>query len=255
MKRSRGLIILAFLVLLAGWLLMPAGGVPILAYHRVNADAERYSVSPEEFREQMHYLKQHGYAAVSLAEMADAFSGGAALPEKPVVITFDDGYEDNLLVALPILESYGMKATVFVISGSVGQPHYLTWEQLQYMQSRGVEIGSHTVSHADLSQVDTARQRQEILQSKLSLEAGIGKPVQFLAYPFGQFNPSIFSLLQQAGYRGACTGLAGLNTAADPPYRWKRINVPRAKLGLWEFKLRLLRAELVDWRDSLLTKR
>ena len=249
---KRNLLALFVLALLAGWLLKPTGGVTILAYHRVHDDNERYSVGPQQFSEQMQFLEQHGYTAISLAEMADAFSGGAALPPKPVVITFDDGYEDNFSTALPILEQYGMKATVFVIAGKVGQPPYLSWEQAGQMLARGVEIGSHTFSHADLSQAGDEQKRQEILQSKTLLESRLNRPVHFLAYPFGKFDTAVFSLLQQAGYRGACTGIAGLNFAADPPYRWKRVNVPRPKLGLWEFRLRLLRAELVSWRDSLL---
>jgi peptidoglycan/xylan/chitin deacetylase (PgdA/CDA1 family) len=245
---KRSLLAVFALVLLIGWLLRPVGGVPILAYHRVNEDEERYSVSPQQFSEQMQFLQQHGYTAISMAEMADAFSGGRKLPPKPIVITFDDGYSDNLVTALPILEKYGMKATIFIIAGSVGQPDYLSWEQAAELLRRGAEIGSHTVSHADLSQVNDAQKREEILQSKVLLDSQLSKPVEFLAYPFGQFDPSLFPLLQQAGYRGACTGIAGLNFAGDPPYRWKRVNVPRPKLGMLEFRLRLLRAQLISWR-------
>lgn len=235
------------LVLLIGWLLRPIDGVPILAYHRVSEDEERYSVSPQQFSEQMQFLQEHDYTAISMAEMADAFSGGQMLPAKPIVITFDDGYADNLVTALPILEKYGMKATVFIIAGSVGQPDYLNWDQAAELLRRGVEIGSHTVSHADLRQATATQKQEEILQSKVLLEGQLSKPVQFLAYPFGQFDPSLFPLLQQAGYRGACTGIAGLNFADDPPYRWKRVNVPRPKFGMVEFRLRLLRAQLVSW--------
>jgi peptidoglycan/xylan/chitin deacetylase (PgdA/CDA1 family) len=244
---KRSLLVLFALALLIGWLLRPIDGVPILAYHRVREDGERYSVSPQQFSEQMQFLQQHGYTAISMAEMADAFSGSKTLPPKPIVITFDDGYADNLLTALPILEKYGMKATVFIIAGSVGQPDYLNWDQATELLRRGVEIGSHTVSHAALSQVTDAQKQEEIVKSKVLLEGQLGKPVEFLAYPFGQFDPSLFPLLQQAGYRGACTGIAGLNFADDPPYRWKRVSVPRPKFGMAEFRLRLLRAQLVSW--------
>lgn len=245
MKRS--LLVLVAGLLLVGWLIHPAGGVPILAYHKVSNDGEEYSISPQQFSEHMQFLQQKGYTAISLAEMADAFSGGRALPANPIVITFDDGYADNLLNALPILEQYGLKATVFIIAGSVGQADYLNWQQAAELLRRGTEIGSHTVSHASLSQVADTQKLEEIQQSKRLLEDRLGEPVQFLAYPFGQFDPSLFPLLQQSGYRGACTGIAGLNFADDSPYRWKRINIPQPMFGMLEFRLRLLRAQLVSW--------
>lgn len=245
MKRNL-LALLAVLVLL-GMLLHRSNGVAILAYHRVCDDNEIYSVSPQQFAQQMQYLKQQGYTAISLAEMADAFSGGKKLPAKPIVITFDDGYADNLLTALPIMEQYGMKATVFIIAGSVGQPEYLSWEQAAQLQLRGVEIGSHTLNHVALSEVNSAQKMDELLQSKKLLEGQLTTPVNFLAYPYGQFDASLYPVLQQTGYRGACTGIAGLNFASDMPYGWKRINVPRPKFGMWEFRARLLRAQLLSW--------
>jgi peptidoglycan/xylan/chitin deacetylase (PgdA/CDA1 family) len=179
--------------------------------------------------------------------MADAFSGRRKLPAKPVIITFDDGYADNYLAALPILEQFGMKATVFVIAGSVGQPEYLSWEQAAQLPLRGVEIGSHTMNHVALKEVAEQQKRQELIESKKMLEGQLSTPVDFLAYPYGSFDASLFPLLQQAGYRGACTGIAGLNFASDQPYAWKRINVPRPKLGMVEFRVRLIRAQLLSW--------
>lgn len=245
MKRNL-LVLLAVLVLL-GILMHRPDGVAILAYHRVCDDNEMYSVSPKQFAEQMNYLQQQGYTAISLAEMADAFSGVKKLPSKPIVITFDDGYADNLLTALPIMEQYGMKGTVFIISGSVGQPEYLSWEQAAQLQVRGVEIGSHTVSHVALGEVSDAQKRDELLQSKKLLEGQLSTSVNFLAYPYGNYNSSLYPILKQTAFRGACTGVAGLNFAQDPPYSWKRINVPRPRFGLLEFRVRLLRAQLLSW--------
>ncbi|MCX7781191.1 MAG: polysaccharide deacetylase family protein [Negativicutes bacterium] len=245
MRLFKLLLILALAGVSIGlWLLYSVDGVPILAYHRVSDEDEIYSISPAEFERQMKYLQEHGYTAISLAEMYDAFAGKGSMPAKPVVITFDDGYKDNYLTALPIMEKYRMKATVFVIAGQVGEPAYLTWEQIREMQRRHTEIGSHTLSHVALSEVAAGEQEMEIRTSKAVLEENLKIPVEFLAYPFGKFMPAHFDMLRQAGYRGACTGLAGLNHAGGNSYALKRINIPRPRYGMAEFRLRLLRANI-----------
>ena len=235
------------LMLLFGlWLLAPGAGVPILAYHQVENNAEIYSIDPDEFERQMQYLTESGYTAVSLAEMAAAEHGARPLPAKPVVITFDDGYEDNYATALPIMEKYGLKSTVFVITGQVDQPGYLTWDQIRAMQARGTEIGSHTVSHVALSELAQPQMLDELMRSKQVLEANLGQPVEFLAYPYGQYNAATLAATRQAGYKGACTGVPGLGTTTGgDAYQLKRVNIPRPKYGLWEFRLRLLRAQIL----------
>lgn len=232
----------AFVFAILVWLLIPNGGVPILEYHQVADDQEMYSVSPDDFAGQMEYLAGRGYTAISLQEFCDANGGKYKLPEKPVIITFDDGYADNYLTALPIMEKYGMRASVFVISDSVGEPDYLTWEQIRELNRHHIEIGSHTVHHVPLGELDPAECRQEVEESKRVIEAHLGRTVEFLAYPYGSFNSAAVETLQQAGYEGALTGTAGLNFSGNNPYTLKRINVPRPRFGLPEFQLRLFRA-------------
>lgn len=234
----------AVILLVILWLLAPGTGVPILAYHQVSNAAEVYSVDPEDFEQQMQYLANHGYTAISLSELFAARNGTRPLPEKPVIITFDDGYADNYLTALPIMEKYRMKSTVFIITSQVGQPEYMTWEQIREMQARTTEIASHTHSHVALNEISQAMVAEEFRRSKQLLEENLHQPVEFLAYPFGQYNEHAIAALQQAGYRGACTGLPGLGTTTGDAYQLKRVNVPRSKYGLWEFRLRLLRAQL-----------
>ncbi len=236
--------LLLVIFLVAIWLAYPAAGVPILAYHMVSDEPEVYSVNQGDFETQMRYLAEQGYAAISLAELFDAAAGKAALPARPVIITFDDGYEDNYSSALPIMEKYGMKATVFVIAGSVGQPGYLSWQQIQDMHNRHTEIGSHTMTHVALNELTPPDLIREVVESKTLLEENLHVPVDFLAYPYGQFNTAVKETLRQAGYRGACSGIAGLNLWGGDPYALKRVNIPRPRYGLWEFRLRLLRASV-----------
>lgn len=228
------------------WLLLPAAGIPILAYHMVNPQEDTYSIDPAEFERQMRYLTENGYTAISLKELFQASGHPEALPAKPVVITFDDGYEDNYSIALPILQKYGMKGTVFVVAANVGTPGYLTWQQIKEMQLRYTEIGSHTLTHVTLRDLNYAEQVKELADSKKILETQLGQPVEFLAYPYGGYNESVINALKQTGYLGACTGKTGLNTASTPPYFLKRISVPKPKYGMWEFRLRLLRANIYE---------
>lgn len=229
---------------LAIWLALPTAGVPILAYHQVSEIDEIYSVSGKQFEEQMSYLSSNGYTAISLGDLFAVYEGKATLPNKPIIITFDDGYEDNLLAALPIMEKYHMRATIFVASGLVGTTEYLSWQQILELQEKNTEIGSHTMSHLGLSSLTPEQQQREIVDSKTLLEQHISRPVLFLAYPYGAFSPVTEQLLKEAGYKGACSGIPGLNHKEGDVYALKRVNVPRPKYGLLEFRVRLLRAHL-----------
>jgi peptidoglycan/xylan/chitin deacetylase (PgdA/CDA1 family) len=239
---------LAVAVILAAlaiaYVIYPRTGVPILAYHQINDVPEIYSVSPAEFDRQLRYLQEQGYTTISLAEMTAAFAGQAQLPAKPIVITFDDGYQDNYTTALPILRKYNMKATVFVIAGSVGQAEYLTWDEIAAMQAQNTEIGAHTLNHLNLSELPLDQQVHEVTASRQILTQHLGSAVDFMAYPFGKYDSALLSKLDEAGYRGACAGRPGLNVPGSNPYTLKRVNVPHPKFGLWEFKLRLLRARI-----------
>lgn len=234
----------AFLIIcILSWLIWPGPGVPILAYHQVSDADDIYSVTAAQFEEQMSYLKKQGYTSISLEELNNYYEGNFNLPDKPIIITFDDGYEDNLLAALPIMEKYNMRSTVFIVTGLVGTREYLSWQQIAEMKVRHTEIGSHSVSHIALGDSSPDQQRHEVTASKAMLEEHVG-PVKFLAYPYGQFTPMTQQILREAGYLGACSGIAGLNSKGVDIYALKRVNVPHPKYGLGEFRLRLLRANI-----------
>jgi peptidoglycan/xylan/chitin deacetylase (PgdA/CDA1 family) len=222
----------------------PEKGVAVLAYHMIADDDDTYSVSAAEFEKQMQYLKENGYTAISLLEFAKAKKGKFTLPEKPIIITFDDGYANNYTTAMPIMEKYGMKGTMFMVANDIGKEDYFTVEQMKDWQAHHMEIGSHTANHVPLATLTSEQKKEEIVASKLLLEWKGLNTVFFMAYPFGSFDAESEQLLKENEYLGALTGKSGLNTADTNPYLLHRINVPHPKFGLNEFKLRLLKANV-----------
>lgn len=208
-------------------------------------DGWAYNVPPEDFRDQLDYLREEGYTAISMLDYMKAKKGKAELPPRPVILTFDDGYESNYTTLLPILESYGMKATVYMVTNDIGLPGYLTWDELRDMQERGIEIGSHTANHQPLTEMDRSRQEEEMRLSKLLLEWNGIHTVFSFSYPNGAYDSGMPELLAQNGYLTAVTGDAGLNTFQTDPYLLQRINIPHPRFGRMEFRLRLFKAAVM----------
>lgn len=244
MRNKVAVLSAAVIIGIISWFFWPEASVPILAYHQVSEENDLYSVPAGDFAQQMEYLSAKGYHAISLGELFAAYEGKGTLPSKPIIITFDDGYEDNFVTALPIMEKYKMKATIFVVPSLVGTPDYLSWQQVSALNERNIEIGSHTMNHIGLGEVSPQVQKREVVDSKMILEEHIGRKVLFFAYPYGQFTPLTQKLLQEAGYLGASSGIPGLNNKNTDAYALKRVNVPHPRYGLGEFRLRLLRAEI-----------
>ena len=228
--------------------LAPPDGIPILEYHMVDTvedeDSHLYNVPPEDFAAQLDYLQREGYTTITLLDYLRAKKGKQELPEKPIILTFDDGYEDNYTQMLPLLEARGMRAVVFVVTNDIGLPDYLTWDELHDMSRRGIEIGSHTANHQPLTTMSEAEQQEEMHLSKLLLEWNGIHTVYAFSYPNGAYDETMPELLEQNGYLTAVTGDAGLNTFETNPYLMQRVNIPHPRFGLFEFKLRLLKAEV-----------
>lgn len=224
-------------------------GFPILEYHMVQAeepkDAGEYNVPPEDFIQQLEYLKENGYTTISIRDFLRAKKGLQELPEKPVILTFDDGYETNYTELLPILEKYNAKATIFMVTNSIGKKNYMSWEQLKDIQKRGVEIGSHTANHLPLTSMDLDKAREEVQLSKLLMEWNGMSTIYTLSYPNGKFDDDMLEMLKQEEYLAAVTGDAGLNTYETNPYLLQRINIPHPTFGLEEFKWRLIKGRLM----------
>jgi outer membrane protein assembly factor BamB/peptidoglycan/xylan/chitin deacetylase (PgdA/CDA1 family) len=208
--------------------------LPILMYHRVRTSppgtpeiTRRLTVTTADFASQMRWLEGHGYHAVSQRQVFDALARGTPLPRKPVAITFDDGYEDVLLNAAPVLARLRMPATAYVITERIMGPEdfFLRWPELRKLERLGVAIGSHTTTHADLRTLSTAAALAELRNSRLALERGLGHPVQWLAYPFGSEDARIAALARQAGYVLAVTTNWGGEQSARAPLELRRYRI------------------------------
>ncbi len=249
-KYGLGIIFLGLLVFVSWLMLTPAPqGVLVLEYHHVSnddeveAEGQTYTVPPAEFAQQLDYLQQQGYTTISMQDFVRAKKGKQELPEKPVILTFDDGYVDNYTTLLPLLEERGMKATVYMVTNSIGRKGYLSWNQLREMQERGIELGSHTANHQPLTSLDREKQAEEMKLSKLLMEWNGLKTIFTFSYPNGAYDEGMPELLKENEYLTAVTGDGGFNTFKTNPYLLQRTNIPRPRLGLWEFKLRLLKSE------------
>lgn len=256
---SKGLPIPVLLLMaLAAWVLTaePPTGFPILEYHMVtehpSPDAKPYVVPPEDFAAQLDDLAAQGYTTITPQDYARARKGKQQLPEKPIILTFDDGYEDNWRVVLPMLEERGMKAAFYMVTNKIGQPGYLTWDNLFDLERHGMEIGGHTANHLPLTTLSPEQQRDELRLSKLMLEWRGLKTIYSFSYPNGAYDDGIVAMLEEEKYLTAVTGEAGLNTLTMNPYLLRRVNVPPPHFGLMEFRLRLLKADLAARLDERL---
>ncbi|MBC7293304.1 MAG: polysaccharide deacetylase family protein, partial [Thermoleophilia bacterium] len=187
--------------------------------------ASGLTVRTPEFESQMRYLAENGYHAVTLADLAEAFSGGRPLPGKPVVLTFDDGGLDNYSVAFPILKKYGLTATFFVITGRVGASGQMDWDDLRTMATQGMSIESHTISHPDLRVASDERLRLELEKSRADIAAHIGTVPYAVAYPAGAFDQRVIEATRAAGYLVAVATDKGTAKGPDALYELKRRRV------------------------------
>ena len=251
--------VLLFLAFVA-WVLTaePPAGFPILEYHMVTENprpgAEKYVVPPADFAEQLDYLASEGYTTITPQDYARARKGKQTLPEKPVILSFDDGYEDNHRVVLPMLEEHGMKAVFYVVTNDIGLPGYMTWDNLFDMERRGMEIGSHTANHIPLTTLPPEKQREELRLSKLMLEWKGLKTIYSFSYPTGAYDEGIVTMLAEEDYLTAVTGEAGLNNVETNPYLLHRVNIPPPHFGLTEFRLRLMKADIAARLDVRLAQ-
>ncbi|HWP17997.1 MAG TPA: polysaccharide deacetylase family protein [Burkholderiaceae bacterium] len=220
----------------------PAVGQPpvsILMYHQVAPFPRRPKAHRAvycdvgRFAWQMGWLKHAGYHVISLDEAWQGLFAGKPLPPRAVVLTFDDGYENFAEHAWPILRKHGFPATVFLVTDLLGQPARWLGDgmahpplmdvvRIRQLRAQGVSFGSHTLSHPRLSQLDTARMRREIFDSKAALEDALGEEVPDFCYPYGDYDARARDLVAEAGYRTGLTCIRGAANTADNAYELPR---------------------------------
>jgi peptidoglycan/xylan/chitin deacetylase (PgdA/CDA1 family) len=177
-------------------------GICILTYHRIGYEKNNTLMIPEQqFRQQMKYIKDNGYATITLNQLSKFMLENKPIPKKSVVITFDDGYVDNYLYAYPILKEFNFKATVFVIPKTIGKSkHYMTLTQLKELQANGIDIESHTLDHEKLTTLSYDKQLSTLKESKKTLENILGKNVNYIAYPYAKYNSDTIKAAMNSGY-------------------------------------------------------
>ncbi len=211
--------------------------VPILMYHRIavlNGDEPAVTtgltVDPGEFQLQMAWLHDHGYNTISQLELFQALEEGKPLPDKPIMLTFDDGYRGIATIAAPIMTQFGYSGTAYVITDRIAAkktaaPTWLTWSQLRILEQRGWDIGSHTVSHTEIPHMSPEAAMKTLRQSRFALERHLGHPVQWFCYPAGSVDQKSVDAVHKAGYVLATTTKSGDTLSAQDPLRLERIRV------------------------------
>jgi peptidoglycan/xylan/chitin deacetylase (PgdA/CDA1 family) len=205
--------------------------IPIFIYHRVGADGDidRFShllaIEESKFAAQMRCLVDRGFETLTVADFLAVRNGSAGVPERAVIISFDDGYENTYMRALPILRRYGLTATFFIVTGLVGTKDYLNWDQLSEMKAAGMNIESHTHTHPVLTELPREKIREELRMSKEILEGKLGSKITVLCVPGGFTNAVVSKMAQDLGYKALCTSLPGLNRIDDTGFELDRISI------------------------------
>jgi peptidoglycan/xylan/chitin deacetylase (PgdA/CDA1 family) len=226
--------------------------IPILLYHSVSADPPAWirplTVSPRVFRRHLELIREAGATALSVTECADALASAGSLPERPVVITFDDGLADFRDQAMPSLRVAGCTVTLFVTTGFLESPTHargatrpagpwLESAALLDLREQGVEIGAHTHAHPHLDTLSVEAARAEIASSKQILEQLLGAPVPSFAYPYGYHSRTVRRLVRECGFESACAVKNTLSSSADDVFSLARLTVRAdttlAQLGAW----------------------
>ncbi|MFD1873004.1 polysaccharide deacetylase family protein [Hymenobacter bucti] len=203
--------------------------VPILCYHQIrdwtgrdSRSAKDYIVPVAAFKAQVKMLADSGYHTILPDQLYAYLTTGAKLPSKPIMLTFDDTDLDQFTIARPELDKYGYKAVYFVMTVSLGRPHYMTKDMVKQLSDQGNLIGSHTWDHHNVKKYQGQDWVTQIDKPTKTLEEITGKKIKYFAYPFGLWNPQAFPELKQRGFAAAFS-LAEKRDQQDPLFTIRRI--------------------------------
>jgi peptidoglycan/xylan/chitin deacetylase (PgdA/CDA1 family) len=195
--------------------------VPILSYHQFSTtESNKMTLTKSAFQEQMRFLKENGYRVITLDQLFDFLDFKAAIPQKSVVITIDDGWRSTYEIAYPILKAQGFPATLFVYTDLLtGSEKTLSWDLVKDLSENGIDIQCHTKSHSDLTLIEKKdsfkdyfnRVEEEITACNNAIKKRLNRPIRYLAYPYGTTNQLVIAVLKKHGYRGAMTVKRGGN--------------------------------------------
>lgn len=213
--------------------------VPIVMYHHVgdwgaaNPAWAPYVVKPQEFQRQLDWLAAHQFHTITFQELLAYQSNNVRPPAHSVILTSDDGWAEDVDIALKFLAPRGMRGVFFVYTGAVAEQDngsgYVSWNQVRQLEAAGQEVQSHTVSHASLDMLPPSRLEFEMINSRDTMQAHVGHPVEVLAYPFGHHDARVIQATRDAGYK---LGIAADDeiVAVEPHDTWGKFQVRRFKV-------------------------
>jgi peptidoglycan/xylan/chitin deacetylase (PgdA/CDA1 family) len=208
--------------------------VPILMYHHVqdppasaNAVRRDLSVSPKQFEKQLSYLKQEGYQSVTLNDLTLHVTLGEPLPDKPIILTFDDGYADAYTGAFPLLRRFGFSGTFFLVTAPLDadNPDFVTWTQVEEMHAAGMTFEPHSFDHPDMRNRDFDFVVFQVMASKEAIEDRTNEQCRFFAYPSGRYDQFVIDVLRSADFWGGVLTAQGATHSGDDLFRLRRVRV------------------------------
>ena len=224
--------------------------VPILCYHRFGKTCKsNLCISERTFAKQMEYLKNNGYHTIHLSDLMEFLNYKTAIPSKSVIITVDDGYRSIYEFAYPLLKRYGYTATLFIYTDFIGASgNALTWNHIRELKAAGFEIGSHSISHADLTmklpyendQTFQSRITKELIHSKAIIDRELNQDTQVFAYPYGNYNQQVLNLFPKAGYKLGLTIRSGGNSFFANPLTLKRSQILKEKMKYFVDRIQII---------------
>jgi len=222
--------------------------IPVLSYHRVSAagKVESMTIPQKTFEAQMNYLKENGYAVITIDQFFEFLNFNFQAPPKSVVLTFDDGWKSIYEVAYPILKKYNFPATLFVYTDLIGTKRAMSWAQVKELSENGFAIHSHSKTHRNLARLKKGESfgayyrsiEQELHDSKKVIVEKVGAECNYFAYAYGAYNPLMIAMLKKYGYHGAFTVKRGANPFFKDQYTIHRSMI-YGKYGIDQFKKNL----------------